>query len=258
MPQTSYTWANDPAAFPNYPEFFLAHEIAHQWWGQAIGWRSYHEQWISEGFAQYFAALYAHRRGGPQAFDDVMRRMARFARDQSSQGPISLGYRLGHVRNDMRVFRALVYNKSAVVLHNLRLLLGDEAFFRSIRRFYYDWRFRKAGTDDVRRAFEQESGQDLSRYFEGWIHSSRIPALRFSWQRQDGPEGPVAVIRLEPSGTPFDVAVPVTLRFADRTTRDVIVSVTGGPAEVRVPFTGDLRDVTANDAGLALVDVVRN
>ena len=51
-------WRGDPASFENFPQFFLAHELAHQWWGQAIGWKNYHEQWISEGFAQYFAALY--------------------------------------------------------------------------------------------------------------------------------------------------------------------------------------------------------
>ncbi len=61
LPATKFTWANDPVAFDGYPQFFLAHEIAHQFWGGAVGWESYHEQWISEGFAQYFALLYAER-----------------------------------------------------------------------------------------------------------------------------------------------------------------------------------------------------
>ena len=51
--------ATIPSSSTTFPEFFLAHELAHQWWGQAVGWRNYHEQWLSEGFAQYFAALYA-------------------------------------------------------------------------------------------------------------------------------------------------------------------------------------------------------
>src|SRR6185437_3648652 len=63
LPGTPITWRNDPASFDNYPDFFLAHELAHQWWGQAVGWRTYHDQWLSEGFAQYFAALYAQQRG---------------------------------------------------------------------------------------------------------------------------------------------------------------------------------------------------
>ena len=72
LPTTPLTWRNDPASFDSFPEFFLAHEVAHQWWGQAVGWRNYHEQWLSEGFAQYFAALYAqHQRG-----DECSRRAA--------------------------------------------------------------------------------------------------------------------------------------------------------------------------------------
>ena len=62
LPMSTNVWRNDPVSFDNYSEFFLAHELAHQWWGQAVGWKNYHEQWISEGFAQYFAALYARGR----------------------------------------------------------------------------------------------------------------------------------------------------------------------------------------------------
>ena len=69
----------------------------------------------------------------------------------TDQGPVYLGYRLGHIRGDSRVFRALVYNKGAAVLHMLRRLVGDDAFFRGLRRFYRDSRFRKAGTEDFRR-----------------------------------------------------------------------------------------------------------
>lgn len=254
-PQSNYSWANDPAAFPNYPDFFIAHEIAHQWWGQAIGWQSYHEQWISEGFSQFFAALYARESRGEDVFQDVMQRMARFARAQAAQGPISLGYRLGHVKGDPRVFRSLVYNKAAVVLNQLRLLLGEEVFLRGVRRFYFDWRFRKASTAAVRQAFERESGQDLGTFFEQWIHSSRTPVVKFAWRRDDL-GGELAVhLRFEQVGAAFDLAVPVTLRFADRTTREVIVPVRGRTAELRVPFTGSLRDVVVNASGTAIVDV---
>src|SRR5262249_38292661 len=71
-PTTPFVWRNDPVAFENYPTFFLAHEVAHQWWGQAVGWKNYHEQWLSEGFAQYFAALYAERERGSDQFVSVI------------------------------------------------------------------------------------------------------------------------------------------------------------------------------------------
>ena len=61
LPTSNYTWRNDPVSFDKFPQFFLAHELAHQFWGDAIGGENYHEQWISEGFAQYFALLHAER-----------------------------------------------------------------------------------------------------------------------------------------------------------------------------------------------------
>ena len=135
-PVSPYNWRNDPAAFQGFPEFFLAHELAHQWFGQAVGWKNYHEQWLSEGFAQYFAALYAKERRGEGAFRDVLRQFRRWAVEDSDQGPVYLGYRLGHIKGESRVFRALVYNKGAAVLHMLRRLIGDEAFFGGLRQFY--------------------------------------------------------------------------------------------------------------------------
>src|SRR5262245_54527583 len=81
-----------------YPSFFLANELAHQWWGQGVGWKNYHEQWISEGFAQYFAALWARKERGDELFFDLLRQMRRWSLEQSSQGPVYLGYRLGHIR----------------------------------------------------------------------------------------------------------------------------------------------------------------
>ena len=131
-PMAPFNWRNDPASFKGFPEFFLAHELAHQWFGQAVGWKNYHEQWLSEGFAQYFAALYAKERRGEARVPRVLRQFRRWAIDESDQGPVYLGYRLGHIKGESRVFRALVYNKGAAVLHMLRRLIGDEAFFTGL------------------------------------------------------------------------------------------------------------------------------
>ena len=257
LPSSSFNWGNDPAAFPNFPEFFVAHELAHQWWGQAVGWRSYHERWISEGFAQYFAALYARQIHGEEAFNDLIRRMARWGKDKTADGPISLGYRLGHIRGDSQVFRALVYNKSAVVLDMLRRRLGDETFFRGLRRFYKDWRFRKAGTDNVQQAFETESGQSLERFFEGWIHGAGVPRLRSSWRLDPAAPVPTAVVRLEQVGLQFEYPVTVTMRYATGQAEEMLVSVVDPVTDLRVPLKGRLGEVAVNRDGLTIVDVVR-
>ena len=257
LPSSSFSWGNDPAAFSNFPEFFVAHELAHQWWGQAVGGRSYHERWISEGFAQYFAVLYARQIRGDGALNDLIRRMAVWGKDKAEEGPISLGYRLGHIRGDSQIFRALVYNKSAVVLDMLRRRLGDETFFRGLRRFYKDWRFRKAGTDNVQQAFEAESGQSLERFFEVWIHGAGVPKLRSSWQLDPAAAVPTAVVRLEQIGVQYEYPVTVTLRYATGPAEDLLVSVVDRVTNIRLPVKDRLTAVELNRDGLTIVDVSR-
>jgi aminopeptidase N len=251
-PVQAFAFRNDPASFQGFPEFFLAHELAHQWFGQAVGWKNYHEQWLSEGFAQYFAALYAREKRGEGAFRDVLRQFRRWAIDDSDQGPVYLGYRLGHIKGEGRVFRALVYNKGAAVLHMLRRLVGDEAFFAGIKAFYAENRFKKAGSDDLRRAMETASGRDLTRFFERWIYDSGIPRLRYS----TATEGSELIIRFEQVGEVYDVPVTVAVTYADGKTSESVVIVNDAVNVANLPLTGAVRsvDVNPDGAALALID----
>jgi hypothetical protein len=254
LPTSPLVWRNDPAAFSGFPDFFIAHELAHQWWGQAVGWRNYHEQWLSEAFAQYFAAMYAQHQRGDEAFASVLRQMRKWGMDQTDQGPVYLGYRLGHIRGESRVFRALVYNKGAAVLHMLRRLVGDEAFFRGLRRFYWTSRFRKAGTQDFRDAMEQESGRPLERFFERWIYGSTLPKLRIGY-RVDGEE---IVLRVEQMGEVFDLPVTISVQYVDRKTPDVVlVRVTERIVEQRVPLSGVLRGIEISKDDGTMAEIVK-
>ncbi len=272
LPTSPFVWRNDPVSFEGFPQFFVAHELAHQWWGQAVGWKNYHEQWLSEGFAQYFAALYGEQIRGKDAFTNVLRQMRRTAIEFSSQGPVYLGYRLGHIRGESRVFRALVYNKGAMVLHMLRRLVGDDVFRRGLRRFYAESRFHKAGTNDLERAFEAEAHVSLDRFFERWIHDARIPRLRFSARLTrrgltpapteeiapgPGLTGEELVVRFEQGDEIFDVPVTVTLIYASGATSDIVVPVADKSTEVRIPLTGPLRDIEVNRDYGALAEFVR-
>jgi hypothetical protein len=254
-PTQPRTWRNDPASFENYPEFVMAHEIAHQWWGQAVGWRNYHEQWLSEGFAQYFAALYIEHRRGRDAFQSVMRQMRTWAIEQSDQGPVYLGYRVGHIRSDGRAFRAIVYNKGATVLHMLRRLVGDEAFFLGLQRFYVETRFDKASTEDFRHAMEAESGAALERFFESWIYQPELPHLKLTYQLEQK-AARTAIIRVEQTSSVFDLPVTLTIQYVDQPSSSVIIKMTERVAELRVPLTGTLRGVelSRDDGTLAIVD----
>jgi hypothetical protein len=248
---TNLSWRDDPVALNGHPFFFLAHEVAHQWFGQAIGWKNYHEQWLSEGLAQYFAVMYAGHDRGPDTERAMFVQMRASALDLSRHGPLDFGYRLGHIQSDGRIFRGLVYNKSAVVLHMLRRLIGDASFQRGIQRFYRTHRFQKAGTGDLRAAFEAETPLPLQRFFDRWVHGFTIPEIRLTWRMDTAGE---VTVKVEQLGETFDFPLVLTLQYADGSTEQRAVAV-GLPAhEFRLPVPSAVRRVdTRDDLGLVLV-----
>ena len=230
LPTSTLTWADDPVAMEHiFSHLFLAHEIAHQWWGQAVGWKNYHEQWISEGLAQYSAVMYAESERGPEVVSRLISAMRASAEEVSEQGPIYLGYRLGHLQSDGRVFRAIVYNKSAVVLHMLRRLVGHDVFMASLRDFYNARRFRKAGTGDFREIVEARSGRSLERFFERWIHSADLPQVRFTTSIDNTARR--ATVRVQQTGEVFDFPVPVVVHYSNGTSEDVQLNVSEADRE---------------------------
>jgi hypothetical protein len=170
----------DPSNFSDLPGYFLAHEAAHQWWGEGTAPANYRERWLSEAWAQYSAALWLRDRLGERAFFSMLDRMSSWAMRHDQVGPIHLGQRLGHLKQEPRYFRSVVYDKGAWVLHMLRNLVGDEAFFKGARAFLERHRYGKANTEDLREALETASGRDLKPYFERWVYETGLPSVRWS------------------------------------------------------------------------------
>jgi hypothetical protein len=246
LPTSPFVWRDDPASFDGFPDFFIAHELAHQWWGQAVGWKNYHEQWLSEGLSQYFAALYAEKSRGPDVFANIVRQLTRWTLSQSDQGPVYLGYRLGHLKGDGRIFRALVYNKGAAVLHMLRRMLGDEAFFAGLRKYYADFKYSKAGSEDLRASLEASSGRPLNPFFAYWIYGQDLPELKSGWKVAE--DGSLVRITLEQTGDSVaEFPVTVSLRYADRTSEDLTVTVAGETTTIERPLSKRLRSVEVNE-----------
>jgi hypothetical protein len=244
---------DDPASFWDVPDFFLAHELAHQWWGHGVAPKNYRERWMSEAFAQYAATLWVQHEEGDGPFREVLARMASWARRMTDHGPIHLGFRLGHIDDDPQVYRAIVYDKGALVLHMLRGVVGDDAFRAALIALQRDHRFSKAGSEELRAALEQASGRELSTYFEAWVYGTHLPELTTTWRSEPAGAGFKAVVDVKASELPGEVPLLLSISHASGSTaRQVRLPSGGGHFEVEIP--GRPRRVEVNlDQGLLAI-----
>jgi Peptidase family M1 domain len=241
---------DDPALIPDVPEFFLAHEIAHQWWGHGVAPQNYRERWVSEAFAQYAAALWVRHALGEEAFERILRQFDRWARRLSDRGPIHLGYRLGHIRGDSQVFRAVVYDKGAYVLHMLRGVVGDGTFRDALMRLQTDHRFQKIGTRTVREALERASGLELGSYFDAWVFGTEIPRLYVRRKTQRVESGRELEVEVRALGLPGPVPLEIRIRLPRGERREQVTLAPGG-GRFRFTLEGQPEDVEVNaDRGL--------
>jgi aminopeptidase N len=157
----------------------VAHEIAHQWFGDSVTESTWSDLWLSEGFATYFAGLFIQRHEGEAAFQQYMKSAANRALgyEQETRTPI-------HDTETEDLFKLLNpnnYQKGAWVLHMLRSELGDEKFFAGIRSYYEAHRNSTATSEDLRAALEKASGKDLRTFFARWIYGAGHPRYELSW-----------------------------------------------------------------------------
>jgi len=136
----------------------------------------------------------------------------------------------------------------------LRRLIGDDAFFAGVRKFYKDFRFQKAGTDDLRAVFESGTSMPLGRFFDRWIAGSSIPKLRLTSRVTEG--GDSALVKIEQVGDVFDLPLTVSVQYADGRNEDVTIKVTDATVEQSIPLKGPIRRIVAKDE-LSLFEMVR-
>ncbi|HEY2960952.1 MAG TPA: M1 family metallopeptidase [Pyrinomonadaceae bacterium] len=189
----------------------IAHEIAHQWFGDSVTESTWSDLWLSEGFATYFAGLFLQRYESEETFQAYMKDAAAvaFAYEQKTRTPI-----FDRDTEDLfNLLNANNYQKGAWVLHMLRLRLGDDAFFRGLRAYYRAHENANASSEDLRAALEKASGKDLRAFFARWIYDSGHPQYELSWQWSTKGELRLELKQVQP-GNPFLDPVPLTIRIA--------------------------------------------
>ena len=183
----------------------------------------------------------------------MLRQFRRWSLAESDQGPVHLGYRLGHIKRDLRVYRALVYNKGAAVLHMLRRLLGDEVFFAGCGGSTTTAGSRRPAPTTSSARWRQESGRTLDRFFERWIYGTDIPRVTLSQRRS--PTNEVAVRFEQPADQVFDLPVTVTITGQPTAARATWwCELSEAVVEQTIPTDGPVRQVQVNRDSAALAE----
>ena len=210
----------------------IAHEIAHQWFGDSVTESTWADLWLSEGFATYFAGLFLQRYESEEAFQAYMKDAAEaaFGYEKKTRTPI-----FDRDTEDLfKLLNANNYQKGAWVLHMLRSRLGDDAFFRGLRAYYQAHAGGVATTEDLRAALEKASGRDLRAFFSRWVYDSGHPQYGLEWHWLGQKELRIVLTQRQP-GNVFVDPVPVTIWTAGGK-REVVLKPTGKLWIERVPL----------------------
>ena len=168
---------------------FIAHELAHQWFGNKITCATWRDIWLNEGFATYFEGLALKRFEGPSAYQNFLARLI----DAAKQGSGGTLYTPEDPKAS-RIFNyGLSYAKGAMVLRTLRLQLGDSVFRKGIRKYLNapELRYQQATTQDFRRKMAAVAGRSLQPFFDDWVYEGGYPSFEVKWANE--PSGGVVL-----------------------------------------------------------------
>jgi Peptidase family M1 domain len=190
-----------PTGQEHFTELVPYHEVAHQWWGNVVGWSSYRDQWIDEAISNYLALLFADTRGNPEHTLRIW--LSRYRRQLTEKspdadepvaeiGPLTIGLRLNSSKSPS-AYERVVYGKGSWIIHMLREMLRqpgskqpDERFTALLRKLENKYAYRALTTDDLQHEVESvmtpamalEGGRSMDWFFDEWVRGTRIPHYR--------------------------------------------------------------------------------
>lgn len=223
-----------------YWKVVTPHEVAHQWWGQTVGFSSYRDQWMSEGFADFSASLYLQ-----MVYSKERQRYFDFWKDEREllternkegfraidAGPLTLGYRLSNTRTGFDITRRLIYPKGAYVLHMIRMMMwdrktGDDDFKAMMQDFVKTYTNKAATTENFKAMVEKhmtgamdvDGNRSMDWFFNEYVYGTFLPSYKIDYTFDKDPSGDVVFgFKITQSGVDdqFKMIVPIYLELAD-------------------------------------------
>ena len=188
----------------------VVHEVAHQWWGNAVTEKDWDDVWLSEGFATYFTHLYTEHFNGRDAFLRNLRADIQIIVNAQNAAPDQpIIHR--NISDMSKVLNRLVYQKAGWVLHMLRGAIGTEKFWTGIRDYYTRYRNQNASTADFRQVMERAAGTSLSWFFDQWLTRPGMPSLEGGWRYHAGAKQVQIEIAQIQSGAPFRIPLEIAI-----------------------------------------------
>lgn len=243
------------------------HEFAHQWWGHAVGWASYRDQWLSEGFSEFTAALVLQVTESMKKYDDYWERQRRDILQKqrgnilayNDAGPISQGFRVS-TRYSPGAAQGVVYSKGGFVLHMLRMLMRDrrrevpdEAFIRMMTDFVKSYSGKSPSTADFQKVVERHTGEPMDWFFNQWVYGTDVPRLKSTLTARDiggGRYRLTGAVSQEGVRSDFRSLVPIYADFGGDTIAQMgsvrLIGTTSQPIDVEIALPQPPRRVVIN------------
>jgi peptidase M1-like protein len=254
----------------NFIQEVTPHEVAHQWWGHTVGWATYHDQWLSEGFADFSAALFLQAtRKSPADYLKFWEHQRgtiltknQFGQAPNDAGPLWLGLRLSTPKN-REAYSGLVYPKGSYILHMLRQIMwdgatGDEKFIAMMKDFVKTHENRNATTESFKAVVDKhmtpnmdlEGNHRADWFFRDWVYGTEIPRYRLEYSFAPGQNGQTIVKgKLTQSGVAdwFAMTVPIYLELPNGIGRLGQMPIVGNQTkEFSVPVANKPKRVLLN------------
>jgi len=261
-------------------DFFRGHESSHQWWGHRVGWKSYHDQWLSEGFAEFSGMLYVQYRQSMKESltqfrhdKELLYREDRNLHKTETLGPIWMGQRIGSSMTDGESYQDLIYSKGAYVLQMIRQMMMDprnpdpeHIFKETMQDYCKTFENQAASTEDFKAIVEKHMtpGMDLDGnhkldwFFNQYVYGTGIPQYTLHLNLSPTADGKTSVEgEVTRAGVPdgWKDALPIYAHIGERLSRLGTIPVTQPRITMNFPLPGKLDKLTLNDLEDNLAEV---